>query len=286
MEGLRELKRRIRGIRNTQQITRAMNMVAAAKFRRTQPLVTTIKPYVEGIEEVMVNLLNQDEPLEHPFFSKGRGERRPGIIVITGDRGLSGGFNTNVIKKALEVDTGEASPILLCVGRKARDYFVKRDYDVRSEYIGISDQPDLRLAKNIAGTAIELFQAGDIDELYLAYTEFVTTITRQPQLIRLLPVAANGYRNPEGARKSPFIYEPDPESVLDELLPHYIEVQIYRGLIDSKVSEFAARMMAMDAATDNAEEMIEHLTLSLNRARQAAITQELSEIVSGAEALK
>ncbi len=282
MEGLREIKRRIRSIHSTQQITRAMNMVAAAKLRKTQHLVTAIEPYVSNIEELIGDITKANGNLGHQFFRQKSEPGRSGIIVITGDRGLTGGHNSNIIKKALE---GGDSPVFLCVGRKGRDYFVKRGYDVRAEYIGLPDEPGIRQAKEISENAIELFEGGDISELYVAYTEFITTVERKPHLLRILPIDKNIFMK-NGKAGSLFLYEPGVEGVLNKLLPHYVEIQIYRGLVESKVSEFAARMMAMDTATDNADEMIEKLTLDFNRARQAEITQEISEIVGGAEALK
>ncbi len=285
MQGLRDIKRRIKSVRNTQQITSAMHMVAAAKLRSTQDMVDAIKPFVSELEGTIADIMRVTHMPVHPFFS-GNEKGQTGIIVISGEKGLCGAYNGNVIRYTLRLIEEKQDSGLVCVGRKARDFFARRNYDIMAEYINLPDKPRFRTAIEIAENVIELYNNGIFKEVYLIYTDFLSVLKQKPQVLKVLPIERELFNIKEKRDKNIFIYEPSPDVVLGKLLPRYVDTQFYRGLVVSKVSEYAARMNAMNSATDNAEEMLEDLTLQYNRARQADITQELSEIVGGAEALK
>jgi F-type H+-transporting ATPase subunit gamma len=303
MRGTRNIKRRIRGIENTQQITRAMHMVAAAKLRKIQVGAETLRPYIAELETVMNHILSQVRGYKSPYLDE-RDKGGTGYLVITADRGLCGGYNGNVVRECVEhmrtkgavaaSNTSDAlgasgAPGLVIVGRRGRDYFQRRNYDIKAEFLHISDMPEYRQAKDIAHTVLELFNAGMFREVYMVSTEFISILSRRPVVTRLLPfqpqITDRIVKDKDVKPQPQYIYEPSAGSVLDFVFPKYLEMQVYHGLLESKASEFSARMMAMDSATDNADEMIENLTLLYNRARQAQITQEISEIVGGAEAL-
>lgn len=287
MQGIRDIKRRIRSINSTQQITSAMHMVAAAKLRKIQTGVEAIRPYIAELETVMDHILLQVKGYRSPYLHV-RDKGITGYLVITADRGLCGGYNGNVVRECLEHMKTKDKSGLVVVGRRGRDYFERRNYDIKAEFLNMSDTPEYRRAKDIAGSVLDLFDADVFKEVYMVSTEFVSTLDRKPVVTQLLPfrIHVDDKPNEVAGPRPLYVYEPSAESVLDSIFPKYLEMQIYHGLLESKVSEFAARMTAMDSATDNAEEMIESLTLLYNRARQAQITQEISEIVGGAEALR
>ncbi|MGB9662500.1 MAG: ATP synthase F1 subunit gamma [Moorellaceae bacterium] len=283
MPTMRDLKRRIRSIKSTQQITRAMKMVAAAKLRKIQDRVTAGRPYARKLAEVIRQLAASADPQEQPLTAV-REVRKVGYVLITADRGLAGGYNANLIRLAQECLEREERPAaLIAIGRKGRDYFLRRGVEILREYLQIGDAPDMALARRISQDLMGLFLEGSLDEIYLIYSRFYSALRQVPQVDKLLPVAP-----PEGDRREEreFIYEPAEKEVLGLLLPRYCEVQVYRALLEAKASEHGARMTAMDNATENAAEMIDRLTLSFNRVRQAAITREIVEVVAGAEALQ
>jgi F-type H+-transporting ATPase subunit gamma len=281
-KGMREIKRSIKSKQNTRQITKAMELVAAAKLKRAQDAAQASRPYAEKMKEVVASIAAGTKGVKHPMLQT-RTIKRTGYLVITSDRGLAGGYNANVLRKVMatikEKHTSANEYSIFVIGRKGRDFFKKRNIPIVEEVTGLPDSPSFADIKSIAAQAVGNFENGSYDELYLVYNEFKNAITQIPEIKRLLPledVSASSTANYE--------YEPSPEGVLEVLLPRYAETLIYSALLDGKASEFGARMTAMSNATKNASKMISSLTLVYNRARQAAITQEISEIVAGANA--
>ncbi|MDH7576651.1 MAG: ATP synthase F1 subunit gamma [Bacillota bacterium] len=284
-EHVRDIKRRIRSIKSTQQITKAMEMVAAARLRRAQERVAAARPYAREIGETIKRVLCTLENTTHSLLVP-RERRYVGYVVFTSDRGLCGAFNAHVIRQA-QLHLGKQGEMgLIAVGRKGRDFFRRRGYTFLAEFLAIGDDPALAQAQGIARTLINLYEGNILDEINLIYTEFISVGRQRPVVAKLLPVEPFTYGAEERERMRDYLFEPDPEAVLEMLLPRFIESQLYRALLEAKASEHAARMLAMGNATENAGEMIRQLTLSFNKARQAAITKEIAEIVGGAEALK
>lgn len=281
MAGMKEIKRRIKSIKSTQQITKAMKMVAAAKLRQTQANVFEARPYAEKLTGVLGRAAAQND-FPHPLL-EAREVKKVGYVVVTGDRGLCGGFNANTIRLTEnEMKNHSAEKVIFAIGKKGRDYFKRRNFNIIEEYINIGDNPIYMQGKELAKRIIALYENGEFDEVYLVYTQFITAMTQRPMSVKILPVEP-----PVGEEgtKVDYIYEPSAAGVLNTLLPRYVETLVYRALIESKTSEHGARMTAMSSATDNAADMIAKMTLLFNRARQAAITREISEIVAGANAL-
>ncbi|MGI6554932.1 MAG: ATP synthase F1 subunit gamma [Bacillota bacterium] len=285
-ESTGDIKRRIRSIQSTQKITKAMKMVSAAKLRRAQEKLLASRPYAKKLTEVLGRLVQGAGEFEHPLLD-AREEGKIGCVVFTGDRGQAGGYNVNIVRLAqayvdsMEKDAAE----LIVLGRKGRDYFRFRNYPIMQDYINIGDVPTFIQAKELARQLMEWYHDGTLREVHLFYQKFHSAIHQVPTHIQLLPLEAAA--DSEGAGEEvEYIFEPSPEGVLGTLLPNFVEIQVYQALLDAKASEHGARMTAMGSATDNAQEMIEKLTLSFNRARQAAITKEISEIVGGADALE
>ncbi|ABZ83471.1 ATP synthase f1, gamma subunit [Heliomicrobium modesticaldum Ice1] len=289
MPGMRDIKRRIRSIKSTQQITKAMKMVAAAKLRKAQEKVIQARPYAKRIQGVLSRLVAAASDVNHPLLTT-REVKRVGYVVITADRGLCGGYNANIIRKVNNEIKGRDDVSLVCVGRKSRDFFKRMGKRIEADYVGLGEDISFGMAKEIAAKVMELYEQGTVDQVQLVFTEFYSALTQKPVQMQLLPIPAQAGESANSAKDSKgpqplYAFEPSPEAVLDELLPKYVENQIYRALLESKASEQGARMTAMGSATDNAKEMINKLTLSFNRARQAAITKEISEVVGGAAAL-
>ena len=296
---LRDIRKRITSVRSTQQITKAMKMVATAKLRRAQENILANRPYAAKMLEVLRSLAARTSPDAHPLLYR-REPKRIELVLFTADRGLCGAFNMNLISRAerfLEEEKAAENLILSFIGRKGRDYFRKKKITIRQEYVNLFGKMDYPLAARIGGELVESYVAGRVDAIYLVYSEFKSAMQQRVVLEKILPLASDVLR--EGKEKgtpSPeasdipaavdYIYEPSEVEILGKILPMYVEVQIYRALLESLASEFGARMTAMENATNNAAEMIDKLTLVYNKARQAAITRELIEIVSGAEALK
>jgi F-type H+-transporting ATPase subunit gamma len=281
--GSREIKRRIKSVKNMRQITKAMKMVAAAKLRRATERAQASRPYAAKMKEVVASIASGTSGAKHPML-KQRPVKKTGYIVITSDRGLAGGHNSNVLRTVVtqisERHKNKDEYGIFVLGRKGRDFFTKRGYPILDEITGLSDSPIFSDVKGIASKAISLYAEGVIDELYLVYNRFQSALTQIPTEVRLLPLG----EVEQGGEKLSYEYEPSAEEVLNVLLPKYAETLIFSALLDSKASEQGARMTAMGSASDNASAMIDALTLSFNRARQAAITQEISEIVAGANA--
>lgn len=297
-QSMRDIKRRIRSVKNTQQITKAMEMVAAAKLRRSQQQVEAARPFAEKLHTVLTRLARSQaeaaKPIEHPLLEV-REVNRVAYVLVTADRGLAGGYNANIIRRASQAyQAEEREKALITVGRKGRDYFVRRGVTPYSEYSQLGDEIDFTEARRIAQELISAYESKAFDEIHLIYTAFVSAGVQRPTTTRLLPLETPagdeaGSQTADSASGDgealEYIYEPNPEAVLRILIPRYLETQVYRVLMEAKASELGARMVAMRNASDNAQEMIGELTLSFNRARQASITKELSEIVGGANAL-
>jgi len=282
-QGIREVKRRIKSVKNTRQITKAMKMVSTAKLRRAQDQAQAARPYAQKVQEVVASIAAGSTGFKHPMLQT-RPVKKTGYIVITSDRGLAGGYNGNIIRKVLqaanEKHKSKDEYAIFVIGRKGRDFFVKRNYPVIEEVVGMPENPSFSDIKQIAYTAVKLYAEEQIDELYLCYNEFESAISQVPQVKRLLPLQS--IESDSQASTVNYDYEPSAEEVLAVLLPKYAETLIYSAVLDAKASEHGARMTSMGNATDNASDIIDRLTLFYNRARQAAITQEISEIVAGA----
>lgn len=286
-QSTRDIKRRIRGISNTKQITKAMELVSTAKMRKSRIRLEKSRPYYHTVLDSISSILG-DVKMKHPLLTT-REVKKSLYIVISADRGLAGGYNANInrlVESKSSKDKDDLS--LIVVGLKGRDYFKSRGYNILGEFLGITENPDFSNAREIGELAVDLYLKGQVDEINLVYTRFVSTLSYEPRILKLLPFNAikNEIDKVEKKPTSIIEFEPSPEEALDYLIPKYIESTIFGALIEASSSEQAARRVAMESATENAEEMIDELNMSYNRARQAAITMELSEIVAGAEALK
>lgn len=281
MAGTQDIRRRIRSVRNMQQITKAMKMVSAAKLRKAQLKLNAARPYARQLQGVLERLAQVPVDDIHPLLKK-RPVQKVVYVLITSDGGLCGGYNANLIRKTSGLIAGTQQEVkLVTVGRKGRDFFRRGKIEFLAEFTGLGDDPTYNQAKEIAQKVVDLYVQGEADEVYLLYTEFITAMTQKPTQLKLLPI-----EQPEGKQGKQYIFEPSAGEILDNLLPKYVETQIFRTILEGKASEQGARMTAMSSATDNAKDMIDRLTLAMNRARQAAITTEISEIVSGAAALE
>src|SRR5262245_1416603 len=284
MATLIDLRRRIRSVKNTQQITKAMKMVSAAKLRRAQEKMMASRPYSAKLMEVLASLATRADPEHHPLLEV-KGDQNVELMVVTADRGLCGSFNASLIKAALHFldERRNYNLSLHLMGRKGVDYFKKRKYIITHQYPNIFRQVRLEDAKKITAETIRAYTEGNLDAIYIVYNEFKSMLAQRIVLKRLLPLEK--LPEPTSEQALDYIYEPDPETIFDRLLPHYLLVQIYQAMLESSAAEHAARMAAMDAATNNAKDMIDSLTLTMNKIRQAAITKEIIEVVSGAEGL-
>jgi len=283
MANVRDIRRRIRSVRSTQQVTKAMKMVAAAKLRRSQERILATRPYANQMLAVLNSLATRANPDTHPLLAV-RGSDKIELLIVTADKGLCGGFNTNIIKKAtafIEEHKGRVLTTHL-VGRKGRDYFKKRGYTVTGEYIDLFRKLTYDDAAGIARSVMKRYIEKDLDAVYLVYNEFKSVIQQNVVVERLLPIQR--LELPPQTTVQDYIYEPSAQALFDVLLPRHVEFQVLRALYESAAAEFGARMSAMDSATRNADEMISSLTLNMNRVRQASITKEIIEVVSGAEA--
>jgi F-type H+-transporting ATPase subunit gamma len=296
MPSLIDLRRRVRAVKNTQQITKAMKMVAASKLRRAQERITAARPYAQQMQRVLGSVASRVGAAAHPLLTV----REPGpesktlVIVVSADKGLCGSFNTNIIKAASGFVIDSPQPCALgLVGRKARDFFGRRGFTIAFDEVGIFQKLKYEDAQRIAQTAMDVFINGDVDRVMLIYNEFRSVISQRVVVDQLLPVARGSVDAATAASKAEaaqvghvdYLYEPSPQEIFNQLLPRYVEVQVYRALLESNAAFFAAQMTAMDAATKNSTEMIASLTLYMNKVRQAAITREIIEVVSGAQAL-
>ncbi|TFG59351.1 MAG: ATP synthase F1 subunit gamma [Deltaproteobacteria bacterium] len=289
MANLRAIRKRIGSVKSTQQITKAMKMVSAAKLKRAQDGIVAARPYARKMREVVQAVAGRAGKDAHPLLSS-RETKKVALLVITSDRGLCGGFNSNLLRAAnrflqeTRENVGEVA--LYVVGRKARDFFRRRHVPMRKEYVGVLGALSYAHAEQIAGDLVDGFLAEEFDEVVIAFNEFRSAISQAVRIDKLFPVAFEQAEEEGSETEIDYLYEPSREEILATLLPRYVEAQIFRMLLESVAGEHGARMTAMDSATNNAVDMISRLTLQMNRARQAAITKELLEIISGAEALK
>jgi F-type H+-transporting ATPase subunit gamma len=311
MPSLIDIRRRIRAVKSTQQITKAMKMIAASRLRKAHDRIVAARPFSHAMVRVLYSLAGRVDAASHPLLA-ARDDRKPGahvmLLVVTGDKGLAGGFNANVIRAAAQFIVGRHDQRLSLglIGRKGRDFFRRRAYEVRLERTNLFARLDFNDAKSIAKPIIDDFVSGEIDAVYIVYNEFKSMMAQQVVTERLLPVprlgddlsalvpmaASAGFnldydqdgRIDEGSQID-YLYEPDAQRIFEALLPQYVQYEVFHALLESAAAEHAARMSAMDAATNNAIEIVDSLTLYMNKVRQAAITREIIEVVSGAESL-
>lgn len=288
MASLKDIKGRIKTVNSTKQITNAMKLVATAKLTKSKEAALKTRPYFTKVQETIQSIARQSKGINTPLL-KANDSSKKAYIVLTADKGLAGGYNVNMTKLVMGHISNKEEAHIITVGRKAKEQFKSKHFDIKKEIIGVSADPSYGVAKEIADYVIDIFGKGEVGEVYLAYTAFKSTIQQEPTMIRLLPVDINEISEEDKSEEAPkdlLVYEPSQEAVLEYLVPRYVADVIYGGLVESSASENGARMTAMDAATENAQEVIDKLGIQYNRARQAAITQELTEIVGGAEALK
>ncbi len=289
MPSLKDVKRKISGVKKTKQITKAMNMVASAKLRGAQQRIERFRPYADKFFEMLGDLAGKADEAAHPLLEVREEIKTVGIVLITSDRGLCGSFNANLIKAGLKLAAeklaaGKAVKFY-SIGKKGRDAARRSNYELASIYADQMNSFDFTLANTVGMEIINAYIQGVLDEVIIVYGQFVSLAKQEPVVRTVLPIASQEVQEqPSGA--SEYIYEPDVEGLLAELLPRFIKVQVYRGLLDTSASEHAARMTAMDNATKACDDMVDSLTLVYNKTRQAAITKELMDIVGGAEALK
>jgi F-type H+-transporting ATPase subunit gamma len=286
MATLRDIRRRIRSVQSTQKITRAMKLVAAAKLRRAQERILSARPYANKMAELLGNLVSGADGAGHPLLEQREGPRRQ-IVVVTADRGLAGAFNSNILRRAVDFvrESNATGVTLVVVGRKARDFFRRRQYTVKRDMVGFWDRLAYGHAAELADYFMQQYLDGEVDEVHLLYNEFRSVAVQRPIRQLLLPIPRGAEAEGEAEAPVDYIYEPGPEAILGDLLPRHVRMQVYRALMESLAGEYGARMTAMEAATKNAKEMIDILTVQYNKARQEKITKELLDIVGGAEAL-
>jgi F-type H+-transporting ATPase subunit gamma len=294
MASVQDLKRRIHSIRNTRKITRAMELVAAAKLRRAEQRISAMRPYAETMNELIAGVGRAASSVRHPLLEQREDVAAVAIVPITGDRGLAGAFNAQILRRAFALERSlqsEGKTVRwVAVGKKGRSTLTFRRRELAGAYLGFSDRPGYADAQGIAHRVAELFTSGDVDRVVLVYNTYVSALTQRVTEQDLLPISADILTTEDEEREADvlrgdFIFEPEPEEILERLLPVYLETQVYRALLESTASEQGARMTAMRNASKNAGELIDTLTLRMNRARQAEITQEILEVVAGAEAL-
>ncbi|MDX1430087.1 MAG: ATP synthase F1 subunit gamma [Rhodothermales bacterium] len=304
MASLRDIRNRIGSVKNTQQVTRAMKMVAAAKLRRAQERIFRTRPYSYQVGKIIAHLKEHIDPTAHPLFETREEIDAALLVVVTADRGLAGGFNSNIIKLAEETIRGRYARYqdsgklyLVCVGRKGHEHFSKRGYQLIGDFRGTFDSLSFETAQKVVSVVVEGYRERRWDDVHLIYNEFKNTISQNRIVEPLLPVPAEQFQTPlmEATLDAPavhahgaveYIFEPDPAAILNVLVPRFLNYEVWRALLESNAAEQGARMVAMDNATSNADELLRDLRLKYNRARQDAITKELIEITSGADALE
>jgi F-type H+-transporting ATPase subunit gamma len=289
MATLQDIKRKIGAVKKTQQITKAMNMVSAAKLRGAQQRMEGFRPYAGAFAMMLGNMAGRVEPEIHPFFQPAASVQRVGLVLMTADRGLCGSFNVNLINTAVKfIREKEAAGVevsLICVGRKGRDFFRRRKREMLAQYVDVWNKFDFSNAVTVAREIMGAFLTGGVQEVHLIHSSFINMAIQRPKMVQLLPIKP-AEAEAEAGGSTEYLFEPPMEQFLEYLLPKYINVLVYHGFLENSASEYAARMTAMDNAQANCKEMITTLSLIMNKARQAAITRELMDIVGGAEALK
>jgi F-type H+-transporting ATPase subunit gamma len=285
MATLREIRTRIASVKSTQQITKAMKMVAAAKLRRAQESIMATRPYASKLQDIVTHLISRSENGEHPFI-EDRPVSKVLLVVVTSDRGLCGGFNANLFREATNILEREQDVEyeLFVIGKKGYEHFARRDYSISDHKINFFNQLDFQDAVDIVSRIVPVYREGHYDRIEILYNEFKSAVKQDIALEQVLPLVKQ--TDEETKTQMDYLYEPGREEILETIIPKQINIQVWKVLLESNASEQGARMTAMESATDNAEELIDTLTLHYNRARQAAITKEISEIVGGAEALK
>ncbi len=285
MATLREVRRRIRSVQSTQKITRAMKLVAAARLRRAQERILEARPYASKMSELLTSLAFRVGPEQHPLLARRPTGRRL-VVIIAADKGLCGAFNANVLRRSIEFirESEETAVTLVVVGRKARDYYRRRGFTSKSEMVSFFDRLAYAHAQELAAGLVESYVSEEVDEVHLIYNEFRSVAVQRVVRVQLLPIESAPV--PAEAVVVDYLYEPSADAILAALLPKHVTTQVYRALMESLAAEYGARMTAMDAATKNAQEMVDLLTVQYNKARQERITRELLDIVGGAEALR
>lgn len=284
MASMRDIKRRKSSVQSTQQITKAMKLVSTVKLQRAKGRAEKSKTYFSCMYDTVASMLSKAGEINHPFLKAGESQKKA-VIVITANRGLAGGYNSNIVKLIKNSDFRKEDLVIYTVGTKGRDALARLGYEMADDYSEAIEEPAYADAMNISKKLLEDYVAGEIGEVYVAYTGFKNTVTHVPTLLRLLPVNVEDERLDEGGSSAVMEFEPQSEEAIDLIIPKYITSLIYGALIESVASENGARMQAMDSATSNADDMISKLSLLYNRARQSSITQELTEIIAGAEAI-
>ena len=279
--GMKEIRQRIHSVENTMQITKAMELVASSKLRRAKERAERARPYFTILYETMARIATETTGFRSVYTNQ-RPVKKSAFVVIAGDRGLAGGYNSNVLNLALE-QMEEKPAVVFPIGKKAIEFFQKRGYEMPKRYSGIAETVDLKEIREIAAELLSLYRSKRIDEITLVYTNFVSPLTQSPAALKLLPL---NFGKQEKSAGSLILYEPSPDAVFSQIIPEYLAGVLYGALVESFASEQGARRNAMNAASDNAQEMIEALNLDYNRARQSSITQEITEIVAGAGALR
>lgn len=291
MASMRDIKRRKSSIQSTQQITKAMKLVSTVKLQRAKMRAERSKEYFHCMYETVTSMLAEVPAGNHPYLKAGASEKK-GVILITSNRGLAGGYNSNAVKLITQGLLKKENLEIYAVGKKGRDAMKRYGYSIKADASDIVEEPQYSDAEELCARVLADYASGEIGEIYVAYTEFKNTVSHEPTLLKVLPVelpegaqADSQQPGEDGEKKAPMNFEPEDEEALNMIIPKYVTSLIYGGLVESVASENGARMQAMDSATSNAEDMIDHLTLLYNRARQGSITQELTEIIAGAEAI-
>ena len=284
MASMRDIKRRKSSIQSTQQITKAMKLVSTVKLQRAKQHAEQSKAYFNCMYETVNSMLARTGNLDHPYLKKGSSEKKA-VILITSNRGLAGGYNSNVVKLITRGELKKEDLKIYAVGRKGREAMQRNGYEIVAEYSEMVEEPSYAEAMALSKTLLDSYATGEIGEIYLAYTGFKNTVVHEPKLLKLLPVEPVAQEQPTEEDKTLMNFEPEDDEALDLIIPKYVTSLIYGGLVEAVASENGARMQAMDSATSNAEEMIDDLSLMYNRARQGSITQELTEIIAGANAI-
>ncbi len=292
MAGSKEIRTKIKSVQNTRKITKAMEMVAASKMRRAQERMRAARPYADKVRNIAAHMSGANPEYRHPFLVKRTGANKAGMIVVTTDKGLCGGLNTNILRavvaKFKELDAAGNKVQVTAIGNKGFGFMNRMGADLVSHVIGLGDTPHLEKLIGAVKVQLDAYEKGEVDSVYLAYTKFINTMKQEAVVQQLLPLTADKLEQSSDEKRAyswDYIYEPDAQTVVDELLVRYVEALVYQAVAENMASEQSARMVAMKAASDNAKNVIAELQLSYNKARQAAITKELSEIVSGAAAV-
>jgi F-type H+-transporting ATPase subunit gamma len=292
MAGSKEIRTKIKSVQNTRKITKAMEMVAASKMRKAQERMRAARPYADKVRNIAAHMGAANPEYRHPFLMKREGAKKVGMIVVSTDKGLCGGLNTNVLRAVMtkfkEIEAGGSKLQVTAIGNKGFSFMNRMGASVVSHVVGLGDTPHLEKLIGAVKVQLDAYEKGEVDTVYLAYTKFVNTMKQESMVEQLLPLTADKLEQSAAEKQAyswDYIYEPDAKTVVDELLTRYVEALVYQAVAENMASEQSARMVAMKAASDNAKNVIGELQLSYNKARQAAITKELSEIVSGAAAV-